>query len=107
MSRSAIIFGCAYFFACSLLVSLATVMPSGSGPLAVFASPWGKSAVEVIARAEGRIIHAGSTRWIAVADRTDPDVVNRLYQAGAGFVASSAVAAACARWIGTPLEKDL
>ncbi|WP_208988350.1 hypothetical protein [Labrenzia sp. VG12] len=107
MFGRASLFATTYFLACSLLVSLATVMPSGSGPLAVFASPWGASALEVIARAEGRIVHVGNTRWVAVTDQTDPELVARLYRSGAGFVASTVVAKACASWIGTPMERDL
>jgi len=107
VTRSAKIFAATYFLACTLVVALASVMPSGNGPLAVFASPWGDSALEVIARAEGSIVHVGDTRWVAVTDQTDPDLVARLYRSGAGFVASTAVAQACARWVGTPLEKAI
>jgi hypothetical protein len=106
VTRSAKRFAAAYFTACCVLISLATALPSGNGGrLAVFASPFGGSAIEVIARAGGRIVHAGSTPWIAVTEQSDPDLIARLYQSGAGFVASGAVAQACAGWTGVSGEK--
>lgn len=107
MSRSVKIFATAYFLACSLLVSFASLVPSGDGPVAVFATPWGRSALEVIARADGRILHAGETPWVAVTEPTDREFVARLYQSGAGFVASTAVARACAALTGASWEKEI
>lgn len=106
MSRSAKIFGTAYFTACCLLVLVASVVPSGAGgQVAVFASPWSGPAIEIVARAEGRIVHTGRFSWIAVTEQTDPDLVGRLYRSGAGFVASALVARACAALARVPLEK--
>jgi hypothetical protein len=107
VSRSAKIFCTVYFLACSFLVSLAVVVPSGDGPVAVFASPWGGSALEVIARADGRIIHTGNVSWVAVTEPTDREFVARLYRSGAGFVASTAVAQACAALGGRSREREL
>lgn len=107
MSRSAKIFAVVYFAACSVLVSLASVIPAGDGPVAVFASPWGGSPLDVIARADGRIVHVGNASWVAVTEPTDQDFIARLYRAGAGFVASTAVASACAALSGGSLESTL
>ncbi|MCK7614148.1 hypothetical protein [Roseibium sediminicola] len=106
MTRAAKIFGSAYFVACCLLVLMTSVLPSGKGgPVAVFASPWSGPAVEIVAEADGRIVHAGKLSWIAVTDQSDPDLIARLYRAGAVFVASAIVAQACAAWTGASLEK--
>lgn len=106
MYGSAKLFGSVYFLACSAVISVAAVLPSGSGgPIAVFSSPWGDPALEVIARAEGRIVYAGGSSWVAVTDQSDPALIGRLYSSGAGFVASALVARACAGLAGTSLEK--
>jgi hypothetical protein len=107
VTRSQKLFATAYFLACTLAMTLAAVLPGGSGPVAVFANPFGKSAVEVIADAGGRIINAGGYDFVAVTMAGDKDLIARLYGAGAGFVASSTVAAACARWNGVSLEKAI
>jgi len=106
VTRSAKVFGSAYFAACCLLIVLVSVLPSGKGgPVAVFASPWSGPAVEIVAEADGRIVHAGNMPWIAVTEQTDPDLIARLYRSGAVFVASAIVAQACAAWTTAPLEK--
>lgn len=107
MTRSVKVFASVYFLACSFLVSLAAVIPAGDGPVAVFASPWGSSALEVVARTDGSIVHVGNGAWVAVTASSEGDFVARLYQAGAGFVASTAVARACAALSGAPLEKAI
>ncbi|GAB4528881.1 MAG: hypothetical protein Tsb0019_30780 [Roseibium sp.] len=107
MSRSAKVFAASYFLACSLVVVFASLVPSGDGPVAVFARPWGSTALEIIARADGRIVHVGDRSWIAVTEPTDREFVSRLYQSGAGFVASTAVARACAALTGASLEKEI
>jgi len=106
VTRSAKIFAAIYFTACCMLVLLASLLPAGSGgSLAVFAGPWSGTAIEIVARADGRIVHAGPVSWIAVTEQTDPDFIARLYRSGAVFVASASVARACATWAGTRLEK--
>jgi hypothetical protein len=107
MAPSAKIFAVIYFLGCSLLVLLGSLLPSGNGLVAVIAKPWGDSAVEVIARANGRIIFGQNASWVALTEATDHEFVARLYQSGAGFVASSAVAYACARLKGVSLEKAI
>lgn len=105
MARSAKRFAAFYFLGCTLLVLLGGLLPSGNGLVAVIAKPWGDSAIEVIARANGRIIFGQNASWVALTEATDQEFVARLYQSGAGFVASSAVAYACARLKGISLEK--
>ncbi len=106
MSRFAKLFAAVYFLICSAVVLSASLTPSGAGPVAVFAKPWGKSAVEVIAATEAPVIFVRNGTWIALTESTDTELVSRLYDAGAGFVASSAVAMACARLSGLSLEKN-
>jgi len=107
MTRSAKIFAGAYFLGCCSLMLLASLAPGGKGPVAVFAKPWGKPAMEVIAGAEGQIIFIRDGTWVALTESPDPQFIDRLYRAGAGFVASTAVAYACARWSGVSLEKSI
>ncbi|MHA7774947.1 hypothetical protein [Roseibium sp. M-1] len=107
MTGSQKLFATAYFLACVLVMLLAALLPQGAGPVAVFASPYGKSAVEVIAAAGGRIVSAGDHDFVAVTMARDEDFIARLYASGAGFVASSTAAAACARWNGVSLEKAI
>ena len=107
MNRSEKTFAAAYFLGCCVLMLLGSMVPGGQGPVAVFAAPWGKPAMEVIAHAEGRIIFIRDESWVALTDASDRQSVDRLYEAGAGFVASALVAAACARWTGVSLEKSI
>ena len=107
MSRSAKIFAGAYFLGCCFLMLLGSLTPSGSGPVAVFAKPWGKPALEVIAGADGQIIFVRDGIWVALTDASDQQFIDRLYRAGAGFVASATVAYACASWSGVSLEKSI
>ncbi|WP_208981423.1 hypothetical protein [Roseibium alexandrii] len=104
MSNSTKRFVALYFLGSCLIVLLGTLVPSGNGPVVVFAKPWGASALEVVAKADGRIMVAPTATWFALSQSADSDFVQRLYQSGAGFVASSAVAYACARITGTPME---
>ena len=106
MSRFAKGFAAVYFVMCSAVVLSGTLMPSGVGPVAVFAKPWGKSAIEVVAAAEAPVIFVRDGSWIALTESSDTKLVSRLYEAGAGFVASSAIAIACARLSGLSLEKN-
>jgi len=105
MSRSTRLFAAAYFAGCCTLMLLGSLLPGGSGVVAVFAKPWGDTAMEVVARADGRIIFVRSGSWVVLTESRDRQFIDRLYRSGAGFVASSAVAAACARLTGISLEK--
>lgn len=86
---------------------LAELIPGDAGPVAVVAFPWGKPSFEVIAQAEGGIVFVQDGSWIAVTQSPGQEFVERLYEAGAGFVASAAVARACAGWSGVTLERSL
>lgn len=105
MSGSSKVFAAFYFLSCASLVVVVELLPSGTGPVVVFASPWGRPAVEVIAGADGRLVDGGRGNWVAVAQADAPGFVTRLYQSGAGFVASTAVARACAALTGLSREK--
>lgn len=106
MSRFAKCFAVVYFLICGAVMLSASLVPTGAGPVAVFAKPWGKSAIEVVAATEAPVIFVRNGSWIALTQSTDKELVSRLYEAGAGFVASSAVAMACARLSGLSLEKN-
>lgn len=84
---------------------LGALVPGGKGMVAVIARPWGSSALEVVAKADGRIVFVGSGAWVVLTEAGDRDFIASLYDAGAGFVASSAVASACARLSGISLEE--
>ncbi len=104
MSRTAKIFAAVYFLGSCMVMLLGSLLPGGDGLVAVIAKPWGKTAIEVVAGAEGQIIFVRDGSWVALTEASDPAFIARLYQSGAGFVASSAVALACARWSGLSLE---
>lgn len=103
MSKSTKGFAAVYFVGCCLVMILGFVIPSGHGPVLVFGKPWGSSAIEVVAKAEGRIIFLNDASWVAMTEATGSEFIASLYNSGAGFVASSAVAYACARLTGVDL----
>ncbi|WP_209016933.1 hypothetical protein [Roseibium aggregatum] len=107
MSGSTKAFAAAYFVGCCALMLLGSLLPGGGGVVAVFAKPWGDTAMEVVARSEGRIIFVRSGSWVVLTESKNQQFIDRLYQSGAGFVASSAVAAACARLTGVSLENAI
>ncbi len=106
VTSSAKRFTAVYFLGSCAVMLLGSLMPTGNGPVVVFANPWGKSAVEVVAHANGTLMAAPLPSWVAMAEATDSGFISRLYQAGAGFVASSTVAYACARMSGTSWERQ-
>lgn len=107
MSPTAKLFAATYFLGCCLAMLAGSLLPSDKGLVAVFAKPWGESAAEIVAQADGRIIFVGDSAMVAITEVTDHAFIDRLYNSGAGFVASSAVASACARWSGLSLERAL
>lgn len=88
-----------YFSAACLIMVFAGLQPGAEGKIAVFASPWSGTAPEIVAEAGGRIISTDSSGWIAVTEADADGIVGRLYASGAGFVASSVVARACAGFV--------
>ncbi|GAB2186008.1 hypothetical protein [Roseibium sp. LAB1] len=105
MSRTAKIFAAGYFLASCLLMLIGVLVPAGDGPVAVFARPWGDSAITVIARSGGPVLFIGDRSWVALTEAGDQQSIANLYRSGAGFVASSFVAQACARLSGASLEQ--
>ena len=85
------------------MLSAATI-PSGKGIVAVFSNPWGRPAIEVIARAGGPIVSGTQGSWVALTEADGDQFIDRLYRSGAGFVASALVARACAGLSGLSLE---
>lgn len=80
------------------------LMPKGSGPVLVIAKPWGASAIEVVAEADGRLVSALNMSWFVLADGEQQDFIASLYRSGAAIVTAPAIAYACARVAGIPLE---
>lgn len=76
---------------------LIEVAPDADGPVAVIANPWGsRSAIEVIAAADGAIVRASPWRWLAVATTAEnPNFRKRLGAAGALFAISPIALGAC------------
>jgi hypothetical protein len=89
----ALCFGVAAILGSSVMV----VVPRDSEAVAVFASPWAgrDGALQVIAGADARIVAYGKYDWIAVAYDDQPSLAERLYDAGAVFVADAALVSAC------------
>ena len=73
------------------------VQPRDGQQVVVLTWPWAGNgaAMRVIAAADAKIIASGRTDWIAVAEDARPNLVRRLYGAGAAFVADAAFAKAC------------
>lgn len=86
------------FAVLTVSIFLLTALPqSDSDNVVVFVSPVSDNshALEVIARAGGSFMNAGSWPWIALARSSNPDFVSDLYQAGALFVGSGRLFSAC------------
>ncbi|MEE4011271.1 hypothetical protein V1T76_04365 [Roseibium sp. FZY0029] len=105
MGRSAKIFVAGYFLASCVLMLAGALVPAREGPVAVFAWPWGDSAVSVVARSGGPVVFVGDRNWVALTETGEQQSIASLYRSGAGFVASSFIAQACARLSGVSLEQ--
>ncbi len=77
-----------------VLVAVA-LSPPANGPVAVFVSPWGGSAAEIVARADGRLVAAGGFPWVVIANSDGTGFVQRLYDAGAWLVSDPRLAVGC------------
>jgi len=71
--------------------------PRPASKLAVMTAPWAGdySALRVILSAGSGMVSQGRYQWIAVAYDDRPDLVGRLYRAGALLVADAAFVSAC------------
>jgi hypothetical protein len=91
-------FGIGAIFA-ALLVTIASIeaAPVAGEPVAVVTNPWGpKSAMDVIADAQGSIVRVGRWRFLAVAaDESDMSFHQRLRAAGAWLLVSPIALGAC------------
>jgi hypothetical protein len=91
-------FGIGAIFA-ALLVALVLLeaAPVAGQPVAVITNPWGpRSAIEVIADAQGLPMRAGRWRFLAVAaDERDQSFHQRLRAAGAWLLVSPIALGAC------------
>ncbi|GAB4363919.1 MAG: hypothetical protein Kow0026_28700 [Oricola sp.] len=84
-----------------VVVAIAAV-PTGSR-VVVIAPPWSKPdrVISIIADAGGTLVNGGRVSWLAVADGTSPDFINRLFAAGAMLVLDGRLAAACISGVST------
>lgn len=84
-----------------VVVAIAAV-PTGSR-VVVIAPPWSKPdrVISIIADAGGTLVNGGRSPWLAVADGTSPDFVNRLFASGALLILDGRLAAACLRGVST------
>jgi hypothetical protein len=105
VSRSGKVFVAGYFLASCVLMLVGALAPAHEGPVAVFAWPWGDSAVSVIARSGGPVVFVGDRNWVALTEAGEQQTIASLYRSGAGFVASSFIAQACARLGAVSLEQ--
>jgi hypothetical protein len=83
----------------TLLVALASIeaAPVAGEPVAVITNPWGpRSAIDVIADAQGSIVRVGRWSFLAVAaDDGDASFHRRLRAAGAWLLLSPIAVGAC------------
>lgn len=82
--------------AAAVIVAAIAVVPTGSR-VVVVAPPWSEPdrVVSIIADAGGTLVNGGRSQWLAVADSTSPEFVNRLFAAGALLILDGRLAAAC------------
>ena len=80
--------------------------PAVGRPVAVVASPWASPlhAVEMISRADGRLLRSTALPWVSIAVFEEPDFVSRLWRLGAWLTVDAATAEACFRSIQTLTE---
>lgn len=81
----------------ALVVVLAiAAMPTGSR-VVVVAPPWSppERVISIIANAGGTLVNGGRRPWLAVAEGSSPDFINRLFAAGALFILNGRLAPAC------------
>lgn len=73
------------------------VAPAADGPVAVIANPFGRrSALDVIAAADGDVLRTSSWSWLAVAaTRSEPGFRTRLMAAGALLLVAPGALGAC------------
>jgi len=74
----------------TLVAFLATtgLTASAGGHVAVFGPPWAgfQDAARIVSLADGRILDAGATSNVVIAQASSPEFVSRLYAAGAWLV---------------------
>lgn len=92
----------ANIFAAIIVVVAIAVVPTGSR-VVVVAPPWSTPdrVISIISEAGGTIVNGGRSPWLAVADSTSPDFVNRLLAAGALLILDGKVAAGCIKEVST------
>lgn len=81
----------------ALVVVLAiAAVPTGSR-VVVVAPPWSppERVISIIANAGGTLVNGGRSPWLAVAEGSSPDFINRLFAAGALFILNGRLAPAC------------
>lgn len=86
-------------FGITLILSsfVITLAPKAGQKVAVINFPWAQDsqAIFTIAKADANIAAVGKVGWIAIAASEKPDLVKRLYQAGAFFVIDAALIISC------------
>jgi hypothetical protein len=72
------------------------IVPTGSR-VVVIAPPWSgpERVISIIAHAGGTLVDGGRSPWLAVAEGSSPDFINRLFSAGALLILDGRLAAAC------------
>ncbi|QKV18843.1 hypothetical protein [Oricola thermophila] len=77
-------------------------VPTGNR-VVVVAPPWSSPdrVIAIIADAGGTLVDGGRGDWLAVAEGSSPDFVNRLFAAGALLTLDGRLAATCFRGAST------
>lgn len=88
--------------AAAIVVAAIACVPTGSR-VVVVAPPWSspERVISIIADAGGTLVNGGRGSWLAVAEGSSPDFVNRLFSAGALFILNGRLAAACIKGTAT------
>ncbi len=76
---------------------LIAFVPRQNQSIAVIVPPWSESdhIIKVISKAGGVIKTQDQNGWVAISQNDNPDIVNRLYKAGAVLVIDASVVSAC------------
>ena len=87
----------------ALVVVLAIAAVPTGNRVVVVAPPWSppERVIAIIANAGGTLVNGGRRPWLAIAEGSSPDFVNRLFAAGALFILNGRLAPACTAGVST------
>lgn len=83
-----------------IMSAMIAFVPRKDQSIAVIVPPWSDTnkIIEVIGKAGGVIKTQDQIGWVAISQNNNPDIVSRLYKAGALLVINASVVSACFRY---------